>query len=414
MARNPSLQLAALATVAIPGLDVVATRAPQRTTTDYRYCGVLDDAGRHWVVQAPLHASAAIALDAEAEVLRQLVGAVRDDALPFDVANPEGFAPLPEGRRVMVYRELPGRELDIDALRPGPGPSVSLGRAIAAIHELRGTLIADSGLPVYDAASYRSRRLAEVDDAARTGKVPPVLLNRWELALEDIALWRFRATPVHGDLAPENVLMANGQVVAVVNWSNAHVGDPAEDLAWLYAAAPEESLDTLEEAYAMGRSEPPDPHLVSRALLYSELAVTRWLMHGVRIESSEIIADAEGMLTTLARQVEDSAPIGHVEPTVRPVIEVDTDEIATDEVGTDEVDAEEPAYDVSPVSSHSPDVARTAVTAYSPDTAQSLDAAGDAPPDKWKVRGSLEPEDAGEVVAVDFGSANTSTPPTPA
>ena len=97
MARNPSLQLAALATVAIPGLDVVATRAPQRTTADYRYCGVLDDAGRHWVVQAPLHASAAIALDAESEVLRQLVAAVRDGALPFDVADPAGFAALPEG-----------------------------------------------------------------------------------------------------------------------------------------------------------------------------------------------------------------------------------------------------------------------------------------------------------------------------
>ncbi len=400
MARNPSLQLAALATVAIPGLDVVATRAPQRTTADYRYCGVLDDAGRHWVVQAPLHASAAIALDAEAEVLRQLV-AVPDAALPFDVVDPAGFASLPEGWRVMVYRELPGRDLDLGALRPGPGPTVSLGRAIAAIHELHGTLIADAGLPVYDAASYRSRRLAEVDDAARTGKVPPVLLSRWERALEDIALWRFRATPVHGDLAPENVLMANGQVVAVVNWSNAHVGDPAEDLAWLYAAAPEESLDTLEEAYAMGRSEPPDPHLVSRALLYSELAVARWLMHGVRIENPEIIADAEGMLTTLARQVEDSAPIGHVQPTVVPA-EVDT--IAD----TDEVDADEPA-DPLPFAAQSPEVARTAVTAFSPAASHSPDPAGDTPPEQWEVRGSLQQETG----TAATGSAEE-TAPTPA
>jgi aminoglycoside phosphotransferase (APT) family kinase protein len=401
VARNPSLQLAALATVAIPGLDVVATRAPQRTTADYRYCGVLDDAGRHWVVQAPLHASAAIALDAEAEVLRQLV-AVPAATLPFDVVDPEGFAPLPEGWRVMVYRELPGRELDLGALRPGPGPTASLGRAIAAIHELHCTLVADAGLPVYDAASYRSRRLAEVDDAARTGKVPPVLLSRWELALEDISLWRFRATPVHGDLAPENVLMANGQVVAVVNWSNVHVGDPAEDLAWLYAAAPEESLDTLEEAYAMGRTEPPDPHLVSRALLYSELAVARWLMHGMRIESPEIIADAEGMLTTLARQVEDSAPIGHVQPTVVPAIEVDADEVDADEVDADEVGH-------SPFAGQSPDVARTAVTAYSPAASQSPDSAGETPPEQWEVRGSLEPG-AGPV---GVGSAGE-TPPSPA
>lgn len=269
----------------------------------------------------------------------------------------------------MVYRELPGRELELESLRPGPGPTVALGRAIAAIHELHGTVIADAGLPVYDAASYRSRRLAEVDDAARTGKVPAVLLARWERALEDISLWRFRATPVHGDLAAENVLMANGQVVTVVNWSNSHVGDPAEDLAWLYAAAPEESLDTLEEAYAMGRSEPPDSHLVSRALLYSELAVVRWLMHGVRLDSPEIVADAEGMLASLARQVEDSDPIGHVEPTVQPAGDVIT----------------EPA---------------TAATA--------------GEPDDWDVHGSLDPENGTGVVSVDFGTAGTPTPPTPA
>lgn len=379
MAPNPSLQLAALATVAIPGLDVVATRAPQRTTTDYRYCGVLDDAGRHWVVQAPLHSSAAIALDAEAEALRQLVAAARGGDLPFDVVDPAGFAPFTEGWRVMVYRELPGRELDLDSLRPGPGPTVSLGRAIAAIHELHGTLIADAGLPVYDAASYRSRRLAEVDDAARTGKVPPVLLSRWERALEDISLWRFRATPVHGDMAAENVLMANGQVVAVVNWSNAHVGDPAEDLAWLYAAAPEESLDTLEEAYAMGRSEPPDPHLVSRAQLYSELAVARWLMHGVRLENPGVVADAEGMLASLARQVEDSDPIGHVEPVVPPALDV----VEVDDVA----------------GSGGPDTAGTP--------------ADEA--DGWEVHGSLDPEDGADVVAVDFAATPTPpTPPTPA
>ena len=383
MARNPSLQLAALATVAIPGLDVVATRAPQRTTADYRYCGVLDDAGRHWVVQAPLHASAAIALDAESEVLRQLVAAVRDGALPFDVADPAGFAALPEGWRVMVYRELQGRELDLDSLRPGPGPTASLGRAVAAIHELRGTLIADAGLPVYDAASYRSRRLAEVDDAARTGRVPPALLARWERALEDISLWRFRATPVHGDLAAENVLMANGQVVTVVNWSNAHVGDPAEDLAWLYAAAPEESLDTLEESYAMGRSEPPDPHLVSRAQLYSELAVARWLMHGVRLDVPDIVADAESMLTALALQVEDSDPIGHVRPVVQPAPEPD------------------------PVSAGTPGTSGTPATAA---TAATADTAGGT----WEVHGSLDPDDGGEVVAVDFGTAGTPTPPSPA
>ncbi|HHW82922.1 MAG TPA: phosphotransferase, partial [Actinomycetales bacterium] len=309
MAQNPSLQLAALATAAVRGLDVVATRPPQHATTDYRYCGLLDARGRHWIAQAALHPAASTALDAELPILGQLDIALREDRIGFDVIRPEGTAELPTGHRLVVYRELPGRALDLSTLHAGPGPAAELGRAIAEIHELPAALLDEAHAPIYDADSYRRRRLAELDDAARTSRVPPILLARWERALEDVALWHFQAVPVHGDLAAENVYISNGTISAILNWSNAHVGDPAEDLAWLYAAAPDDCLDTLDEAYAMGRSTHPDEHLGARATLYSELAVARWLLHGVRLEDAEIIADAEVMLHALARQVADAGPI---------------------------------------------------------------------------------------------------------
>lgn len=319
MAQNSSLHLAALATSAVRGLDVVATRPPQHSTSDYRYCGLLDARGRHWVAQAAVHPAASTALDAELPILAQLDIAVREDRIGFDVMRPEGTAALPSGDRMVVYRELPGRPLDLASLQRGPGPTVELGRAIAEIHELPPSLFDAAQAPVYDADSYRRRRLAEVDDAARTSKVPPILLARWERALEDVALWHFTAVPVHGDLAAENVHMSNGTVSAILNWSNAHVGDPAEDLSSLYAAAPEEALDTLDEAYALGRSMQPDEHMGSRAILYSELAVARWLLHGVRLRDEEIVADAEVMLHSLARQVADSGPIGRSEPVIEEI-----------------------------------------------------------------------------------------------
>ncbi len=319
MAQNPSLQLAALATAAVRGLDVVATRPPQHATTDYRYCGLLDARGRHWIAQAALHPAASTALDAELPILGQLDIALREDRIGFDVIRPEGTAELPTGHRLVVYRELPGRALDLSTLHAGPGPAAELGRAIAEIHELPAALLDEAHAPIYDADSYRRRRLAELDDAARTSRVPPILLARWERALEDVALWHFQAVPVHGDLAAENVYISNGTISAILNWSNAHVGDPAEDLAWLYAAAPDDSLDTLDEAYAMGRSTHPDEHLGARATLYSELAVARWLLHGVRLEDAEIIADAEVMLHALARQVADAGPIGRGEPVVEEI-----------------------------------------------------------------------------------------------
>lgn len=38
---------------------------------------------------------------------------------------------------------------------------------------------------------------------------------------------------VHGDFNPANFLYENGRVTAIVDWENAHIGDPREDLGWL-------------------------------------------------------------------------------------------------------------------------------------------------------------------------------------
>lgn len=41
------------------------------------------------------------------------------------------------------------------------------------------------------------------------------------------------ATLVQGDTGPGNVVFADGRVSAIVDWELAHLGDPAEDLAWV-------------------------------------------------------------------------------------------------------------------------------------------------------------------------------------
>jgi aminoglycoside phosphotransferase (APT) family kinase protein len=313
--RSP-LTLAALATAAIPQLDVVATRAPQHDGADFAVTGLLDSGGRRWVVRSPQHAAAGAALEGEVELLERLAPAVDGGALPFDVPRPAGFANLPEGGRAMVYRELVGAPIELDSLVPGPHLAAQLGRAIASIHELPAALVESAGLPVYDAEDYRHRRLAEVDEAARTGHVPRPLLTRWERALEDVSLWRFRATPVHGDLAAEHVLVADGRVAAVLDWSEARVGDPADDLAWLFAAVPEPALESILEAYSLARTERGDTHLAARATLASELALARWLLYGVRAGDDEVVADARRMLADLDALVRDAPPIGPEAPVV--------------------------------------------------------------------------------------------------
>ncbi|WP_307793895.1 macrolide 2'-phosphotransferase [Actinotalea soli] len=309
MARSP-LSLAALATVAIPRLDVVDARAARPSGGDVDSAVVIDAAGRRWVVRAPRSSAAGAALEAEVALLSRLMEHVDADRLPFDVPRPVGFAPLPEGGRAVVHPQLKGRPLALELLGPGPGLAAQVGRAIGALHELPEQTVEDAGLPVYEAEAYRQRRLSEVDEAARTGYVPAGLLRRWERALEDVALWRFRPTVVHGDLSSEQVLCSREAPTGILGWSEAKVADPADDLAWLLVAAPQEAVDPIVEAYTLRRTETSDRHLVERAMLAGELALARWLLHGVRNDSAEVVDDATAMLVELDEQTSaEEAPV---------------------------------------------------------------------------------------------------------
>ncbi|MGI8927348.1 MAG: phosphotransferase family protein [Tepidiformaceae bacterium] len=42
-----------------------------------------------------------------------------------------------------------------------------------------------------------------------------------------------RLSVVHGDFNPANFLYEDGQVTAIIDWENCHIGDPREDLGWL-------------------------------------------------------------------------------------------------------------------------------------------------------------------------------------
>lgn len=294
MPRSP-LVLAALASAAEPGLVPVSTRPTTSEGGDYDTAVVTDDRGRHWIVRAPRRTAAGAALESE----RALLARLRGTGLPFALPDPRRTVDLPEGGRAMVYPYLDGTPLHPGDLAPGPGLAPALGRALAALHDLPRAVVEDAGLPSYSADEYRTRRIAELDEAAATGHVPSGLLTRWEKALEDVGLWRFQPTVVHGDLAAEHVLVDGTEVVGLVDFGEAKVADPADDLAWVAVGADEKALDTVLEAYAVALTDQPDRHLAQRARLAGELALTRWLLHGTRTSDQVVVDDAVGMLREL-------------------------------------------------------------------------------------------------------------------
>ena len=284
MDRSP-LFLAALASAAVPGLDPASVEAlPSEPGQLFDVAFVQDTQHRRWVVRAPRTQAAGAQMDLTVALLGLLAR-----RLPFGVPTPKGFAALKEGGRAAIYPYLPGQNLDFSRLPAGPGVAAELGRAVAALHNADHGLFEEAGLPAYDADTYRTRRLSELDRAAATGHVPTGLLSRWESALEDVTLWRFAPTPTHGDLTGDQVLVvfddeddaSTGRVKAFTGWEDAKVADPADDFFALATQAPPAALETVMEAYAHARAERPDANLLVRARLSSEMRQLSELMAAV-------------------------------------------------------------------------------------------------------------------------------------
>ena len=308
MARSP-LTLAAAATSALPRVRVVA--AGPLTAGGSGRCDAavlrLDD-GRSVVVRAPCDDAAARELAAEAVALGALTPGVR--AL-LGARAPEMLGDVPLGdARALVTDLLPGYQIEAAHLPPGPGAAESVGRALASVHALPGSVVRDVGLPVRTAEAIRGETTTLLDRAESAGRVPAALLDRWREALATDDVWRFESTVILGGASATSFLfedlpyvddLSAPTVTGLLDWHGLSVGDPATDLRWL-ASAPE-AADDVFAAYCDSADRAPDASLRTRARLYAELEFVQWLVHGIDRHEATIVDDAAALLDDLALSV---------------------------------------------------------------------------------------------------------------
>ena len=301
MRRKP-IELAAVATAAVPGLTPTAVSAAADDPADFDSALLLDSEGKRWRVRSPKHAEASARLETEFLVLRAFAPGIRAE-LPFLMPTVAGSVRL-GSLSTFVYSHLAGTTRSVEELTAGPDALArEIGGALAAIHDLPHALVSNADLPSYTPNEFRQRRLNELDQAATTGKIPPALLRRWEHALEDVSLWRFNPCVVHGDLHEDNLLVDGARVTAVTGWTDLRIGDPADDFAWLVASNEQDFVDSVLSSYTAGRRDLPDKHLIRRAALSAEFALAQYLVKGIAAGDADMISEAEGMLESLASDV---------------------------------------------------------------------------------------------------------------
>lgn len=303
MARS-HLTLAALATSAVADLRIIgAGPFGHGTTGDFDSALLRTSDDRELVVRVPTNERAASEQSVELIALQAMTAGIRS-RLPFEVPTVVGQVST-QGTRAVVYDYLPGYTVDAAGLPAGDGAATSIGAAIAAIHALPGSFIAEVGLPHLTAAECRNEARNVIERAASTRLLPTAVRTRWINAAADDSLWQFQPTVIHGSLSAESFVLTDHEVgpivTAVLGWSSLRVGDPARDLHWLSGAG--EAAESVLAAYRSTSGRHPDRLLVQRSMLHAELELARWLLHGVDARDKSIVDDAVSLLDGLVDHV---------------------------------------------------------------------------------------------------------------
>ncbi|MEO8529539.1 MAG: phosphotransferase [Pseudolysinimonas sp.] len=306
MARSP-LTLAALATSAVAGLDVINTQGFGSPGGDFDAAILTGRDGRHWIIRVPRSQAAELEQSADLVALRALSAGARS-RLPFAISTFAGQVPVGDTRAV-VSEFVYGSKVSLSTM--SLELAASIGAAIAAIHSLPPNLVIDAGLPSHSPVETLRAVVTLMDRAAATGLVPAGLLARWERATEETMMWQFTPTVVNGGIASDSFLANGDEVTGMLGWHGLRVGDPAADLQWLAGSGLDELADSAFAAYARVRGT-VDRQLRQRASLLAELEIARWLLHGTETRSTEIVDDAVGMLSALVDDVhlDVTNPIG--------------------------------------------------------------------------------------------------------
>lgn len=241
---------------------------------DFLVAHAADETGTPWIVRVPRRPDVVERAARERRAL-ELLRARLPVAIPeWRIATGELIAyPRLEGEpAAVVDLSAGGYVWRFDAAEP-PGEFVeSLGGILAALHAIDPAEAVGAGLRVRQPAEIRRELGEEAERARETLTVPDALLQRWRRWLADESFWPEGPALVHGDLHPPHILVdASARVVGLLDWTEAHVADPAMDFTLQLGTMGERALERLLVAYggAGGRVWPRmREHVVESWLTY--------------------------------------------------------------------------------------------------------------------------------------------------
>jgi aminoglycoside phosphotransferase (APT) family kinase protein len=249
-----------------------------RSGLDFLVVHARDEEGTPWIVRTPRRPDVIEPARVEARVL----GLIRP-RLPVAVPDWRVFS-----RDVIAYPRLAGTPAVTVHEAHGPSWNIidpkalpdafldTMAGALAALQTIAPEEAKSAGVPIKTIPEVR-RSLSLAMEATREALSPSeAVWRRWTAWLEDSATWPEHVALVHGDLHPGHMLLnEGGQLVGILDWTEAQLTDPSVDLAMFFGCFGRPALEALVARFerAGGRVWPGlVDHAVERWAIFPVLA----------------------------------------------------------------------------------------------------------------------------------------------
>jgi aminoglycoside phosphotransferase (APT) family kinase protein len=247
-----------------------------------------------WIVRVPRRLEVRDRMRKEAALL-PLLGATLPVPIPHVSVTEDTAAAF-----FVAYPKLPGDPLR-ERLRRGPAEErlgTEAGVFLAALHAFPRSTVLRAGIPDVSAADWLAdqRAFAKRCENDVTPLLTPAEREQARAMFAEFFSRRpdeLETALIHGDLGPEHILCRNDVLSGVIDWSDARIGDPALDFAWLLYGTGELFGDAVLRAYAEGAGS-TDDDLPARALFFHRLGPWHEVLHGLEFERPELVTTGLG------------------------------------------------------------------------------------------------------------------------
>lgn len=126
----------------------------------------------------------------------------------------------------------------------------TLGKTLVMLHQIPSEQASKVGITIQTPDDIKQNMRARMETIAEKFGVGEALWNRWQIWLNDEAMWPKETGLIHGDLHPGHILIGkSANVTGLIDWTEIKVADISKDFVGHYRVFGEESLDKLIQAY---------------------------------------------------------------------------------------------------------------------------------------------------------------------